>query len=130
MLDVSCAILIRSSKIMIVRRSPEMRLGGKWEFPGGKVDAGESPEECIIREIKEELLIDVRILKTLQPVFHSYPRGDIRLLPFVVELISSQDPQLTEHDEIAWVNLDEITTYDLAPADIPILKQLAEIELK
>ena len=124
MLDVCCAILIRDSKMMIVRRSPEMRLGGKWEFPGGKVDVGESPEECIVREIKEELLIDVRILKALKPVFHSYHRGDIRLIPFIVELISSHEPQLTEHDAIAWVSLKEIASYDLAGADIPILNQL------
>lgn len=124
MIDVSCAILIRNSKLMIVRRSPEMRLGGKWEFPGGKVDVGESPEACIVREIQEELLIDIRVLGSLHPVFHSYPRGDIRLFPFIVDLISEQEPQLTEHDAIAWVDLDEILEYDLAAADVPILGQL------
>jgi 8-oxo-dGTP diphosphatase len=130
MIDVSCAIIIRDSNILIVRRSPEMRLAGKWEFPGGKLDEGESPEESIIREIKEELLIDIEIRLALESSFYSYPRGDIELFPFVCHIAENQEPKLTEHDAIAWVSVSELYDYDLAPADVPILKQLEAIELK
>jgi len=130
MIDVSCAVIIRDYKILIVRRSKEMRLAGKWEFPGGKLDAGETAEKSIVREIKEELLIDIEISLVLEPSFYSYPRGDIKLFPFVCHILKNQEPQLTEHDAMAWVNLQELYKYELAPADIPILKQLATIELK
>lgn len=107
-----------------------MRLAGKWEFPGGKLDAGETAEQSIVREIKEELLIDIEVGIALPSSFYSYPRGDIELFPFVCRILKNQEPTLTEHDALAWVQVNELKGYDLAPADVPILKQLEALELK
>jgi 8-oxo-dGTP diphosphatase len=125
MTDVTCA-LIRNDEglVLAVRRGPAMDNAGKWEFPGGKTKPGEDHEDCIIREIGEELGISVVISGRLDPVEHDYGARQIRLIPFLCDTLSYK-PVLSEHDEYRWMLPGELVTLDLTAADIPIAVQYA-----
>ncbi len=97
-----------------------MNLPLKWEFPGGKVEPNETSEECLIREIKEELGIEIEIEKSLTAHTHHYPSVTIRLIPFVCKHISG-NITLKEHANLKWLNANELLDLDWADADIPIL---------
>ena len=85
---VVCAIIILNEKILAVQRSPQMSLPLKWEFPGGKIEENESEEDCIKREIKEELNIEILLLKKLSTAYCNYPNIDVQLIPFVAQYLS------------------------------------------
>jgi 8-oxo-dGTP diphosphatase len=123
MTDVTCAI-IRNDEGMVlaVRRGPLMGNAGKWEFPGGKTRPGEDHEDCIIREIDEELGICIIINGKLDNAEHDYGDKQIRLIPFLCETLSSK-PVLTEHDEYRWVKPGELLKLDMTAADIPVARQ-------
>jgi len=123
MLIVTCAIIIHNSKILICQRSGAMDLPLKWEFPGGKVEPGEDEKLTIVREIKEELHLDIEVVKKLQPVAHEYPAFRIRLVPFIARMVGGE-LLLEEHSDCQWVTVDELDRYDWAPADLPIVEQL------
>jgi 8-oxo-dGTP diphosphatase len=95
---------------------------GKWEFPGGKTRPGEDHEECIIREIKEELGISIIIAGSLDPVEFDYGDKYVRLIPFICETLTSK-PVLTEHDDYRWLRPAEVLKLDMTAADIPVAEQ-------
>lgn len=99
-----------------------MPLPGKWEFPGGKVESNESLEECIIREIKEELDADIEILRKLTPV----EEGPIKLIPFHCKLIS-ESFILKEHANSHWCDVFTLKSLDWAKADIPIVEEYLQM---
>lgn len=105
-----------------------MKLPMKWEFPGGKVEFNESEEDCLIREIKEELDIDIEIKERLQENTHDYGSFKIQLIPFLATY-SSGIIHLKEHQAYAFVNRSELLTLDWAEADIPIVHQLLKMKL-
>jgi 8-oxo-dGTP diphosphatase len=122
---VVCAILVRGDRILLAQRPPDKKLGGLWEFPGGKVEAGESAEAALHRELHEELGCTVRITQTLAPFVHAYDWGRIELIPFVCELAEgSPEPHAHEHTALAWVERGELKEYELAPADVPLVAGL------
>ncbi len=122
---VVCAILVRGDRILLAQRPPDKKLGGLWEFPGGKVEAGESEEAALHRELQEELGCTVRITQTLAPFVHAYDWGRIELIPFVCELAEgSPEPHAHEHTALAWVERGELKEYELAPADVPLVAGL------
>lgn len=125
MKDVTAAILIKSNKIFIARRAPDEKFAGGWEFPGGKVEENETPEECLQRELFEELGIKAKTKKFFAESIYRYPQGSIRLLAFVVEVISG-DICLRVHDDYKWVDPDSLLKYPLLPADVPIAKKIME----
>ena len=121
MIRVTCAIIRNEENdVLVVRRGENSDLPDKWEFPGGKVKEGESYEECIIREIKEELSIEISIVGKLQPVEYHYPEKSIRLIPFVCR-IKSGDIILTDHSEFRWLTRNEIPTLTWASADLKVM---------
>lgn len=126
MIDVTCA-LIRNDEglVLAVRRGPTMGNAGKWEFPGGKTRIGEDHEECIIREIDEELGISIIIIGRLDVSEYDYGDRHIRLIPFICETLSSK-LHLREHDEYRWMKPEELVRLDLTAADIPVALQYAE----
>jgi len=97
-----------------------MNLPLKWEFPGGKIEPNESPEDCLIREIKEELNIAIEIIQRLEPNKHAYPAINIQLIPFICKTIGGEI-QLKEHANFKWLNTNELLDLDWAEADIPII---------
>lgn len=100
-----------------------MHLPLKWEFPGGKVEPGEDEALAIVREIREELQLDITVCARLEAVEYAYPSFRIRLVPFTAE-VAGGELSLLEHAAAKWVSVDELDGYDWAPADVPIVEQL------
>jgi 8-oxo-dGTP diphosphatase len=122
MLYVTCAIIEHHEKVLICQRSASMKLPFKWEFPGGKIESGESKEDCLKREIKEELGLSIEIVSTLKAVKYHYPEFSICLYPFVCRLNGGK-LLLAEHAQAIWVTKEELPNYDWAEADIPIVHE-------
>jgi len=124
-IPVVCAILRRDDLILLAQRPAGKHLALKWEFPGGKVEAGEEPEAAMVRELREELGCEVEIVAGLPRSFHAYERGRVEMIPFVCLLAQgSAEPHPHEHAELAWVTMADIPSYDLAPADWPVVAAL------
>ena len=127
MLNVTCAIILFQNKILVTQRSESMKLPLKWEFPGGKLEMGESEEACIIREIKEELNLNILPLKKLSNCIHDYGSFQINLIPFVAEHISGEI-QLSEHKAYQLLDKKELLSLDWAEADLPIVEEFLKLE--
>lgn len=124
MIDVVAAILENDKKeILIAKRKKDKILGGFWEFPGGKVEEGESPEESLIRELKEEMNIHIEVIEYIGKNIHHYERGPINLIAYRAK-IGSGNIRLIDHEEYMRISLDKIKEYRLAPADIPLVDLL------
>ncbi|RZJ68482.1 MAG: (deoxy)nucleoside triphosphate pyrophosphohydrolase [Flavobacterium sp.] len=126
MLDVTCAIIFYEKKILVTQRSSTMSMPFKWEFPGGKVETSEREEDCLKREILEELNIEIDIISRLSPNVHHYPTVTIRLIPFIVNFACGKI-KLSEHIQFKTLHLNELSNLDWADADIPILKEFLEL---
>ncbi|MCH7226025.1 (deoxy)nucleoside triphosphate pyrophosphohydrolase [Haloferula sp. A504] len=123
MIDVVAGLIEDGTGRLLACRRPEGKhLGGKWEFPGGKVEAGETPDHALVRELREELEITVEVGEALTPVVHDYGRGPIRLIPLRCTIAEGR-PQPHEHSEIRWCPTEELHQLDLAAADLPILAE-------
>lgn len=124
-IPVVCAIIERDGLVLCALRSEHMSLPGKWEFPGGKLEANELPEEALIREINEELNIEIKIIEALPIAEHAYvPEKIIHLIPYRCTIVSDGTPTPTEHSELRWMKKDELVQLDWAAADIPIVLNL------
>jgi 8-oxo-dGTP diphosphatase len=121
-INVTCAIIEFDNKIIVVQRSEKMKLPLKWEFPGGKTEDGESEEECIIREIKEELNLDIIVLKKLSTSVFDYPDIAVALIPFIARQVGGVI-KLKEHLQYKYLRKEELSNLDWAEADIPILNE-------
>lgn len=119
---VACAIIEQGEKILIARRKEGMKLELLWEFPGGKLEEGETVEQCIIREIKEELNLDITVRCRMKENFHSYEYAVIHLFPCVCSLYGSSVLHLRDHSEARWIDPKDIFSYELAGADIPVAR--------
>lgn len=120
-IHVSCAIIEQSGRVLAVQRSATMNLPLKWEFPGGKIDPGEMPDECLHRELQEELGIGVEITRVLVPHTHHYPDFTVILYPFVCAIVSGVIV-LHEHADMVWLLPDELISLDWAEADYPVIQ--------
>lgn len=123
MKTVTAAILQIDGKILIARRKKGDALENKWEFPGGKLEPGETPERCLVRELQEEFGIQARVREFFATSSFEYKHIAIELLVYYVEYISGQF-HLNEHQEIQWVRPEELDRYDFSEADIPIARKL------
>lgn len=121
-LHVTCALIERDGRILCTRRSITMSLPLKWEFPGGKIMEGESPESCLWRELLEELGVEVEIDRALPLVIHRYPDYSITLYPFLCRISPSANILLHEHDRAAWVLPKDLGDLDWAEADVGVMK--------
>jgi len=118
------AIIEKDDTILLARKAQGQSVAGKWEFPGGKLETGESEQECLKREIQEEMKVDVEIKEFFAENLHEYKDKQINLKCYKCHLLSDKII-LSDHDSIAWVKPKELLSYDLAPADIPIARKLA-----
>jgi len=125
---VTCAIIFEDGKVLAALRSRQMTRSWNWEFPGGKIDNGELPEQCIIREIKEELDVDINIDSALTPIVHAYPEKTIELIPFLCH-IHSGHLKAVEHEKVSWFKPDQLESLNWAPADTPVLKEFLSMQL-
>lgn len=123
MLLVVCAIILNhQNKVLACQRNANMHLPFKWEFPGGKIEEYESAEECLIREIKEELNIDIEIVEQKSANDHHYPDKSIRLIPFICRHLNGE-VMLKEHKDFQWLDKSNLIRLDWAEADLPILEE-------
>ena len=123
-LVVTCAVIVRDDGLFLAALRPKGKsLGGKWEFPGGKVEPGETPSDALRRELREELEIDVRVEKPLAVVRHDYAEFTIELHPFIVSIVDGV-PVAREHAALKWIRLEDAGTLDWAAADLPVLEEL------
>ena len=122
---VAAGVLEREGRILAARRKRGSHLEGHWEFPGGKLEPGESPEDCLVRELAEEIGVQVQPREILEVVFHRYPEKSVLLLFYRCDLLEGE-PEPIECDEVRWVALADLPALDWAPADIPFVRRLAE----
>jgi 8-oxo-dGTP diphosphatase len=124
LITVTAAIIEKNGRILAARKRPGLHLAGYWEFPGGKLEGSETPEECLQRELVEELGIHCRIGAFLAESLHDYGTKVIRLLGFHARH-SHGELRLTDHDAIRWLTVDELGSLQWAPADIPLVEAFA-----
>lgn len=117
------AIIIKSGKILCAQRGPAKSLPYKWEFPGGKVEKGESPQEALKREIQEEVKCDIGIGKQVEHTVYEYDFGVVHLTTFYCHLLEGE-PVLTEHASLKWLPPNKLASLDWAPADIPAVEKV------
>lgn len=122
--QVTAAVIEKDGKVLIAKRRRSGTLGGKWEFPGGKVEPGETPEECLKRELKEEFNIETEIGGFISSSKFTYRLIPIELLAYKVKYISGNF-EVKEHDEIKWVSRHEFSRYDFMDADKPIVRLIS-----
>ena len=128
MIEVSCAIIIKDSKILAVQHGPGSSHPWKWEFPGGKIHTDETAVQCVIREIEEELMLRIEVLSELECIEFDYGIKQIRLIPFVCR-ITSGELFLTEHVDKCWFDPNKCQAIDWLGADRElILKNQESIE--
>jgi 8-oxo-dGTP diphosphatase len=121
---VTAGIIEQDGRIFIAKRRPGKHMGGKWEFPGGKIEPGESPEESLARELEEELAVQAQIGEFLCRCPFEGDGVSLELLVYRAR-ITSGTPQLREHQEMRWVRPEELLSYDLADSDRRVVEKLS-----
>lgn len=119
---MACALIRKNGCFLAVRRSRRMSHPGKWEFPGGKIESEETSFECIVREIREELALEIKPIDELVPITWHYPGKFVRLIPIVCE-ITGGELHLAEHDQMQWIDEEHLKEMDWADADRAMLKK-------
>ena len=123
-IKVVAAILQKEDKILIARKKQGKPLAGYFEFPGGKIEEGETPEESLIRELMEEMNIKIAVKEYIGESVYDYGNNKvISLLGYTAEIIDGEI-KLSDHDRYEWVTLEQINNYKIAPADIPLIYKL------
>ncbi|WP_188020376.1 (deoxy)nucleoside triphosphate pyrophosphohydrolase [Deferribacter autotrophicus] len=124
MKEVAAAIILDDEKrILLARRKTGEVLAGYWEFPGGKIEDGETPQQCIERELFEELNVKSVGKKILGEIIYHYNRNKIKLIGVLTDLID-KNFLLTVHDKILWVSSTKVLNYNLAPADVVLFQKI------
>ncbi len=123
MLHVTAAVIKKENRILICRRARDDDYALKWEFPGGKLEKGETPEQCIVREITEELGLDIRVNGILAVTKHNDGEQDVHFTFYEADIIGG-DMKLYVHETAVWAPLDTLAGYDFMKADRPIVDLL------
>lgn len=124
-IEVVGAVIIQDGRIFAAKRGKGKSMAGFWEFPGGKIEPGESPQAALARELKEELRIEAEVGEFVVTTRHDTGDVVVELSTYVCELVSGT-PILTEHEEVRWVAANKLSYLTWAPADIPTVELLAE----
>lgn len=118
------AVIIEDGKILCAQRGNKKTLAYKWEFPGGKIEDNETPQEALVRELQEEMLCEIDVEDQIEHTVYEYDFGVIHLTTFFCKLIGGR-PVLTEHERILWLTPNRLKELDWAPADIPAIEEIA-----
>ena len=124
-IEVAAGLVFRAGKLLITQRRAQDHLGGLWEFPGGKRHANESFPECLQRELREELAIEVEVLEEVESIVHAYPEKTVELHFFKCHWIRGE-PQLLGCADFAWVTRKELSRYVFPAADARLLDRLRD----
>ena len=125
-IEVVAGILVCGDLVLLARRGPGQRHAGFWEFPGGKREAGESPKECLARELNEELGIEGVVGDEVARTVYCYEHGAIELTGYWVR-VEEKTVQLRVHDAVEWVTPERLLDFRLAPADVPVARTVTEL---
>jgi 8-oxo-dGTP diphosphatase len=125
--EVVAAIVRRNGKILITRRLDHVHLGGLWEFPGGKVEAEESLEGALLREIREELGMEIAVGSEIFTIEHDYPTKSVRLHFFNCSIIQGE-PQALDVSDLRWVTPSQLADFEFPPADAELIQKLIAAE--
>ena len=126
MTDVVAALIWEGNRFLACQRPAHKARGLLWEFVGGKVEPGESREEALIRECREELDITIAPRDVFLTVIHEYPDLTVRLTLYNASIVSGT-PKLLEHNDLRWITVQEIDSLEFCPADEEILKKMKEL---
>ena len=121
MLNVTCALIIKHNKLLIAQNNGESDHPFQWEFPGGKIKPAENAEECILREINEELHLRIQIIKPMVPVYFDYGFKKLTLIPFLCR-IESGILKLNNHANYKWIDFSELSGFNFSGADKKVLQ--------
>jgi mutator protein MutT len=124
--EVSAALIFRAGKLLITQRHAQSHLGGLWEFPGGKREPGESFEQCLVREIREELGVAIDVVKLFEEIRHDYPEKSVHLKFFLCELVSGE-PQPLDCAAVKWIDKPELGAHEFPAADARLLHRLSRL---
>lgn len=122
-IDIAIGLVWKEGRLLIARRPAGVHLGGLWEFPGGKVEAGETPEQCLLRELQEEVGVEVDILGERPVIEFTYPERTVRLRPIDCRWVSGE-PHPAGCEEPRWVQPGELSDYEFPAANAPLLASL------
>lgn len=122
-LAVCAAVIVQQGKILLTQRPADKPHGGLWEFPGGKIETGESPHQSLRREIREELNIEISVGPVLETVYHHYDWGNVLILAYNCSWLSGSIQHLAVADH-HWVTPDQLSNYQILPADLPIIARI------
>ncbi|WP_430868734.1 (deoxy)nucleoside triphosphate pyrophosphohydrolase [Demequina aurantiaca] len=123
LIEVVGAVIVRDGKVLCAQRGAESSLAGLWEFPGGKVEPGETARDALVREITEELQCVVSVGSELETTSYDYDFGTVILTTFFCELVSGA-PRFTEHADVRWLPPADLPALDWAPADLPAVARI------
>jgi len=122
-IEVSAALIFHKGRLLITQRHAGAHLGGLWEFPGGKREPGETFEECLVREIREELGVEISVGELFEEVQHDYPEKSVHLKFFLCQLIAGE-PQALDCAAVKWVDRVGLGAHDFPAADAQLLERL------
>lgn len=122
--DVVGAVIRDGDRVLLAQRPEGKAQAGLWEFPGGKIEPGETPEEALARECREELALEIENPSVLRSVLHRYPERTIRLILLACSVRPGSVPVPQEHQRVAWVAPERLPAMDLCPADRELLPAL------
>jgi mutator protein MutT len=126
LITVTAAVIKRDDQILAARRAKGKHLAGFWEFPGGKLEPNETPEQCLARELAEEFGIETRVGDFIGESIHDYGEKVIRLIAYEVAHLKGEF-KLIDHDELKWLSLGDLHEIEWAPADIPLLEPVKRL---
>lgn len=126
-LQVVAALLEQGGRFLICQRPSHKAQGDLWEFAGGKIEPGETPQQALERECREELAVEIQAGELFMEVVHEYDDRIVRLL-VLRAVLKSGEPTALEHQAMAWVTPQQMMEYDFCPADLPILQRLCQQE--
>ena len=121
---VSAGVVSVDGKILVARRKAGTHLERRWEFPGGKLEPGEAPQECLIREFREELDVRIEVGQVLEVIFHRYPERNVLLLMYSCKLVEGE-PRAIGCEKLQWLEKKELDRLDWVPADRAFVRRLA-----
>jgi 8-oxo-dGTP diphosphatase len=122
-IEVAAGLIFRDGKLLITQRHAEAHLGGLWEFPGGKREAGETFEDCLRRELREELGCEVAVGELMESLVHAYPTKTVQLQFFVCRWLA-HEPRAIGCADLRWITREELDRYEFPAADARLLEQL------
>jgi mutator protein MutT len=122
-IEVSAALIFRGGQLLITQRRADSHLGGRWEFPGGKREAGETFEQCLVREIREELGVEIVVGQLFEEISHDYPEKSVHLKFFLCKLVAGE-PQPLDCAAVKWIEKAGLDEHEFPAADARLLERL------